>query len=158
RPWCWGEQVLHMRARRLRFCPRFRAARSVERWAPESQRTSPPSYRAASCATSPSTVSIVKGDPSVAILGAGKVGTALARGLRVAGRPVRRRAARRGLPKTVVKADLLILALREAELEPQARALAERRLVGRRTAVVHCAGSLGPEPLFALRGVARGVA
>jgi predicted short-subunit dehydrogenase-like oxidoreductase (DUF2520 family) len=94
----------------------------------------------------------------VAIVGAGKVGSSLAAALRHAGAAVKLRAARRRLPSVAFDADLLILAVRESALEPLARELAEKKLVGRRTAVVHCAGSLGPEPLAPLRGIALGVA
>jgi predicted short-subunit dehydrogenase-like oxidoreductase (DUF2520 family) len=99
-----------------------------------------------------------KADPSVAIVGAGKVGTALAAALRRAAVHVTLRAARKGLPRAPFTADLLILAVREAALEGLAGELARRGLVGKRTAVVHCSGSLGPEPLAALRGTASGVA
>src|SRR5262249_34441697 len=57
-----------------------------------------------------------------------------------------------------IESDLLILAVRDGNIEPLARALANAGLVGRRTAVVHCAGALGPEPLAPLRGAASGVA
>jgi predicted short-subunit dehydrogenase-like oxidoreductase (DUF2520 family) len=93
----------------------------------------------------------------VFVLGAGKVGTALARALRAKGAAVTLRAARRGLPKKTIDADLVVLAVRDGKLPELAAALASRRLVGSRTAVVHCAGALGIEPLSALRGVAEGV-
>lgn len=99
-----------------------------------------------------------KADPTIAIVGAGKVGTSLAAALARAGLAVKLRAARRALPRAPFDADLLILAVREAALEGLAAELARRDLVGKRTAVVHCAGSLGPEPLAALRGKAAGVA
>lgn len=94
----------------------------------------------------------------VFILGAGKVGTLLARALRARGARVTLRAARSGLPRRPIVADLLILAVRDGNVEPLARDLLAARLVHRRTAVVHCAGALGPEPLAPLRGVAAGVA
>jgi predicted short-subunit dehydrogenase-like oxidoreductase (DUF2520 family) len=105
-----------------------------------------------------STGFIVKGDPSVAIIGAGKVGTALYRALLRAGLPVRVRPARRGLPRASFKEDLLVLAVRESQLERVVGEIVDRRLVERKTAVVHCAGALGPEPLVSLRGMAAGVA
>jgi len=97
-------------------------------------------------------------DLAVYIIGAGKVGTLLARALRARGVKVTLRAARSGLPARPIAADLLILAVRDGQLEPLARGLRAARLVGRRTAVVHCAGALGPEPLAPLRGMAAGVA
>ncbi|HEY3594355.1 MAG TPA: Rossmann-like and DUF2520 domain-containing protein [Polyangiaceae bacterium] len=100
----------------------------------------------------------MKGDPTVAIVGSGKVGSGLATALRRVGIPATLRKGRRTLPAKPFTADLLILAVRESALEPLAGELARRKLVGRRTAVVHCSGSLGPEPLSALRGIALGVA
>jgi len=99
-----------------------------------------------------------KANLSVYIIGAGKVGTGLARELRAKGVEVTLRAARRGLPKQRIEADLLVLAVRDRELPKLAESLAEAGLVTRKTAVVHCAGALGPEPLAALRGVSAGVA
>lgn len=95
---------------------------------------------------------------SVFIIGAGKVGTGLARALRAKGVDVTVRAARRGLPTRRIEADLLVLAVRDRELPKLAESLAEAGLVSRKTAVVHCAGSLGPEPLAALRDVSAGIA
>lgn len=94
----------------------------------------------------------------VFIIGAGKVGTLLGRALRARGVKVTLRAARSGLPPRPIAADLLILAVRDGQLEPLARDLLAARLVGRRTSVVHCAGALGPLPLAPLRGTAAGVA
>jgi predicted short-subunit dehydrogenase-like oxidoreductase (DUF2520 family) len=101
----------------------------------------------------------VKG-PSLTIyvIGAGKVGTLLTKALRARGVKVTLRADRSGLPNRPIGADLLILAVRDGRLAPLARELAGARVVGHRTAVVHCAGALGPEPLGALRGLAAGVA
>lgn len=95
---------------------------------------------------------------SVSILGAGKVGAGLARALRPLGVPVTLRPARRGLPPRRIDADLLVLAVRDRELGPLAERLASARLVGPHTAVVHCAGALGPEPLAPLRATSAGVA
>jgi predicted short-subunit dehydrogenase-like oxidoreductase (DUF2520 family) len=94
---------------------------------------------------------------SVFILGAGKVGTALARALRRNGASVTLRAARKGAPRRPVGVDLLILAVRDGALAGLAEKLVESGSVDRRTAVVHCAGALGPEPLASLRKVAAGV-
>ena len=52
----------------------------------------------------------------VFILGAGKVGTALARGLRAHGDTVTLRAARKGLPKQRIDADIVVLSVREKQL------------------------------------------
>jgi len=95
--------------------------------------------------------------PSVFVIGAGKVGTALARALRARGAEVTLRAARKGAPRGPLGVDLLVLAVRDGQLEELVDALLTRRTVDRRTAVVHCAGALGPEPLGPLRAVAAGV-
>jgi predicted short-subunit dehydrogenase-like oxidoreductase (DUF2520 family) len=91
----------------------------------------------------------------VFVLGAGKVGTALARALRAHGVVVRLRPARKPLPR-VVDADVVVLAVRDREL----RALAERLVgvVSRRAVVVHVAGALGADVLAPLRGACAGVA
>lgn len=90
---------------------------------------------------------------SVFIFGAGKVGTALYRALRIRVRwDLKLRPARKGLPKKRIDADAIILAVRDKDLEPVARALAEQKLIGHKKAVVlHCAGALGPEPLMPAR-------
>ena len=94
----------------------------------------------------------------VFVLGAGKVGTALARALRAKRASVTLRAARDGLPRKPIDADLLVLAVRDGKLAEVVDALASRRHVSSRTAVVHCAGALGIEPLLPLKGIVRGVA
>jgi len=91
------------------------------------------------------------------VLGAGKVGTALARALRAHRVAVTLRAARQGLPKKPIDADLLVLAVRDGKLSEVVDALASRRHVTSKTVVVHCAGAFGIEPLLPLRGIARGV-
>lgn len=93
----------------------------------------------------------------VFVLGAGKVGTALARALRATGALVTLRAARQELPRKAIDADLLVLAVRDGKLSEVVEALASRRLVTSRTVVVHCAGALGVQPLLPLKGMARGV-
>lgn len=95
---------------------------------------------------------------TVFVLGAGKVGTALARALRACGVRVTLRAARSGIPRKTIDADLLILAVRDGKLAEVVAELASLRRVSRRTAVVHCAGALGVEPLLPLRDITRGVA
>jgi predicted short-subunit dehydrogenase-like oxidoreductase (DUF2520 family) len=94
----------------------------------------------------------------VYILGAGKVGRSLGRAIRASGWPVTVRPARKGLPRKPIVADLLVLAVRDRDLAPLAAKLAEKRLVGRRTACVHVAGALGPDALEPLRAVSAGVA
>jgi predicted short-subunit dehydrogenase-like oxidoreductase (DUF2520 family) len=91
----------------------------------------------------------------VTIYGAGKVGRALAAGLRRVGWPVTLRPARRGPPRRTVDAALLVIAVRDPEIERAAQALADR--VTRRTAVVHVAGARGPEVLAPLVGLAAGL-
>jgi predicted short-subunit dehydrogenase-like oxidoreductase (DUF2520 family) len=95
---------------------------------------------------------------TVFILGAGKVGTALARALRARRVKVTLRPARQGLPRKPIDADLLILAVRDGKLAEVVAELASLGRVSRRTAVVHCAGALGVEPLLPLRASTRGVA
>ncbi len=91
----------------------------------------------------------------VFVVGAGKVGTALARSLRSRGASVTLRPARKRLPRAI-DADVVLLAVRERDL----RAIAER-LVGvvpRRAVVLHVAGALGIEPLEPVRRACAGVA
>lgn len=89
---------------------------------------------------------------SVLVYGAGKVGSNLARALRAAGHAVVLRAARRGLPKKRIDADVVIVAVRDGDVPKVAAALAAGGLVGHaKVAIVHCAGALGPEALAAAR-------
>ncbi len=91
----------------------------------------------------------------VFVFGAGKVGAGLARALRRAGVRVTLRAKRLGLPAARIDADLVVLALRDRDLGPCAEELVGRGLIGRgdrASAVVHCAGALGPEAIAAARG------
>jgi len=98
----------------------------------------------------------------VVIFGAGKVGRALAKAMRAphlkGSIGVSLHPARKGLPKRRVDADLLILAVRDRDLGPLARELAERGLVGEKTACVHAAGAASAEAIAALRDVSAGVA
>jgi predicted short-subunit dehydrogenase-like oxidoreductase (DUF2520 family) len=91
----------------------------------------------------------------VFVLGAGKVGTALAHALRRSGATATLRPARRVLPRTI-DADVVVLAVRDRDLRP----LAERLVgvVSRRSVVVHVAGALDATPLEPLRGACAGVA
>jgi predicted short-subunit dehydrogenase-like oxidoreductase (DUF2520 family) len=92
---------------------------------------------------------------SVFVLGAGKLGSALSRALRKAGVKVTLRPARRGLPRSI-DADVVVLAVRDRELQPTAAALVG--VVARRAVVVHVAGALDATPLSPLRGACAGVA
>jgi predicted short-subunit dehydrogenase-like oxidoreductase (DUF2520 family) len=94
----------------------------------------------------------------VEIIGAGKVGTALARALVRNEVTVELRRSRGSLPRSPIRADLLILAVRDGALGPLAEQLAKGGLVDRRTPVVHCSGALGGDALAALRGKSAGVA
>lgn len=94
----------------------------------------------------------------VFVFGAGKVGRALASGLRRAGWPVTLRAARRGLPRKPIDADVIVLAVRDRELLATVAELAARRGVARGAAVVHVAGARGPDVLAPLRVACAGVA
>jgi predicted short-subunit dehydrogenase-like oxidoreductase (DUF2520 family) len=98
-----------------------------------------------------------RGEPPLAVfvIGAGKLGAALARALRARGAKVTLRAARKGLPRAV-DADVVVLAVRDRDLGPLAEKLAA--VVSPRAAVVHVAGALGPEVLAPLRTVCAGVA
>lgn len=93
----------------------------------------------------------------VVILGAGRVGAALSRALRPTVHPVTLFAARRFAPTGPLRAGLLVLAVRDAELPGWAARLADAGVLTRRTAVVHVAGSLGPEVLAPLRPFTAGV-
>lgn len=89
----------------------------------------------------------------VLIFGAGKVGKSLARALELRMGKVILRPARKGLPTKPIDADVIILALRDKDIEPTARALVANKLVGHKKALVlHCAGALGPEVLAPARG------
>jgi predicted short-subunit dehydrogenase-like oxidoreductase (DUF2520 family) len=93
---------------------------------------------------------------SVFVLGAGKLGTSLARALRKKGARVTLRAARnKGLPRAI-DADVVVLAVRDRDIAPLAEKLVG--VVSRRAVVVHVAGALGVEPLEALRGACAGIA
>src|SRR5579883_2693235 len=96
--------------------------------------------------------------PWVFIYGAGKLGRALAKALRGAGMRVTLRAARAGLPKKRIDADIVVLAVRDRDLSPLATELARASLVSPRATCVHVAGALDAEPLAPLRAVCRGVA
>jgi predicted short-subunit dehydrogenase-like oxidoreductase (DUF2520 family) len=93
----------------------------------------------------------------VLVFGAGKLGSALARSLRARGVETTLRPARKGLPRAI-DADVVVLAVRDADLRPLAERLSEARLVPRRAVVVHVAGALDAEALAPLRGACAGVA
>lgn len=96
----------------------------------------------------------------VFLYGAGKVGRALARAIRSASGArwtATLRAARAGLPKKPLDADLVVLCVRDRDLAATAEAMVAAGIVPRRAACVHAAGALGPEPLMALRAVCAGV-
>jgi len=94
----------------------------------------------------------------VFILGAGKVGRALAKALTKAGDTVTLRPARKGVPTTPIAADVVILALRDRQLGPVAADLAASGVVPLRAVVVHNAGSLPAEAIAPLRGRCAGIA
>src|SRR6476659_2365011 len=94
----------------------------------------------------------------VFILGAGKVGRALAAALKAKKVRVTLRPARKGVPTTRIDADIIILALRDRQLGPVAADLASSGVVPRHTVVVHNAGALPAEALEPLRGVCAGIA
>lgn len=92
----------------------------------------------------------------VLVIGAGKVGRALHRGLRDASVEASLRHARTLLAKKLPASDLVIIATRDGRIEEIARLLASVDRLPR--AVVHCAGALDTAPLATLsaRGVAVG--
>lgn len=92
----------------------------------------------------------------VHVQGAGKVGRALAHRLRAAGARVALRPAREGLPRGAVRADLVVLAVRDGELAAVATAMAPH--LSRDAVCVHVAGALGPDALAPLRAACAGVA
>jgi predicted short-subunit dehydrogenase-like oxidoreductase (DUF2520 family) len=94
----------------------------------------------------------------VFIVGAGKVGVALARAVRRAGWHATLRPMRGGLPSRALHADLVVLAVRERQLDALATALACAGILPRRAVCVHTAGSLDAEPLARLRSACAGVA
>jgi predicted short-subunit dehydrogenase-like oxidoreductase (DUF2520 family) len=94
----------------------------------------------------------------VFILGAGKVGRALAKKLAQAGDDVTLRPARKGVPTKRIDASVVILALRDRDLGPVARDLAESGVIGRGAVVVHNAGALPADALSPLRSACAGVA
>ncbi|MBX3230295.1 MAG: DUF2520 domain-containing protein [Labilithrix sp.] len=94
----------------------------------------------------------------VFILGAGKVGRALAAALKKSGTPVTLRAARQGVPSRPIDASIVVLALRERQLHTFAADLAASGVVARSAVVVHNAGSLDAEILAPLRASCAGVA
>ncbi|HZU84147.1 MAG TPA: DUF2520 domain-containing protein, partial [Polyangiaceae bacterium] len=98
-----------------------------------------------------------RGEPSVFVFGAGKVGSSLARALRARGVDTTLRSSRRGLPRSM-DADVIVLAVRDRDLRPLARSMAEAGAVPARAVVVHVAGALDAAPLDALRGACAGVA
>ncbi len=91
----------------------------------------------------------------VAIFGAGKVGRALAAGLRRAGYRVTLRSGRRAVPREV-DADVIVLAVRDGRISEVASALRGR--VSARAVCVHVAGALGPEALAPLARSCAGLA
>ena len=92
---------------------------------------------------------------AVYVLGAGKVGTSLARALRAAGARVTLRPARKGVPRAI-DADVVVLAVRDRDLAPLAEKLVG--VVSRRAVAVHVSGALGAEALSPLRAACAGVA
>ena len=94
----------------------------------------------------------------VFILGAGKVGRGLARGLRAHGDLVTLRPGRKGLPKQRIDADVLVLSVREKQLDALCEELAASGLLKKTAVVVHNAGSLTAEALAKVRGACAGVA
>jgi predicted short-subunit dehydrogenase-like oxidoreductase (DUF2520 family) len=104
----------------------------------------------------------------VVIVGRGKVGRALAKALASIGEPVALYASRRALPAALLRAELVVLAVRDDQIAAAADrigALARARrgrpdASARRAslpAVVHCAGARGPDELACLRDLGMSV-
>jgi nucleoside-diphosphate-sugar epimerase len=91
----------------------------------------------------------------VFVLGAGKVGSALARALKSRHVRVALRPARKGLPRAI-EADIVIVAVRDRDLHALAEKMAG--IVARDAVVVHVSGALDAEALAPLRGACAGVA
>jgi predicted short-subunit dehydrogenase-like oxidoreductase (DUF2520 family) len=91
------------------------------------------------------------------IIGAGKVGHALARALKQGGYPVTLRPLRRGMPQRRLQADLVVLAVRDPVIPSVAVALARSGQVLRTAAVIHVSGGLSPDALAPLRDVTAGL-
>jgi predicted short-subunit dehydrogenase-like oxidoreductase (DUF2520 family) len=94
----------------------------------------------------------------VFVFGAGKVGRALTAALREKRWPVTLRAARLGLPRKPIVADVVVLALRDRDLGPAVDRIAAARLVDRHAVVVHVAGAHDSKVLAPLRAICAGVA
>jgi predicted short-subunit dehydrogenase-like oxidoreductase (DUF2520 family) len=94
----------------------------------------------------------------IVIVGAGKVGTALARALGKTSHRSTLCRARRELPRLRADLDLVVLAVRDSALPDLVRRIARAGWIPPRSAVVHVAGALGPEVLAPLRAVSAGVA
>jgi predicted short-subunit dehydrogenase-like oxidoreductase (DUF2520 family) len=92
------------------------------------------------------------------IFGAGKVGRALDAALRRAKWKVTLRAARKGLPRKPIDADVVVLTLRDRELAETVAKLRDAKGISKRAVVVHCAGALRSDVLAPLRDVCAGVA
>jgi predicted short-subunit dehydrogenase-like oxidoreductase (DUF2520 family) len=92
---------------------------------------------------------------TVFVLGAGKLGSALARALRAKGATVTLRPARKGLPRAI-DVDVVVLAVRDRDLPRLSEQMVG--VVARRAVVVHVAGALGADALAPLRGVCAGIA
>lgn len=94
----------------------------------------------------------------VFVFGAGKLGRAFAAALRKAKCGVVLRAARDGLPKKNIEADVVVLAVRDRDVRPTAEKLRDAGIVPKRAVCVHVSGALDAEPLAPLRAVCAGVA
>ncbi|MFO0734981.1 MAG: DUF2520 domain-containing protein [Labilithrix sp.] len=93
----------------------------------------------------------------VFIIGAGKVGRALAAACEKRGIDVKLHPARKVLPKKPIDASIIVLALRDKQLAPFATELANG-LVQKDTVVVHNAGSQSADAILPLRGKCAGIA
>jgi len=94
---------------------------------------------------------------NILIIGRGRVGNALRRGLQASGLHDVVVAGRRYKPSNISPADVIILAVSDDSIEPVAQSIAANVTAG--ATVLHCAGSRGTEALHAceIRGASVGV-
>jgi predicted short-subunit dehydrogenase-like oxidoreductase (DUF2520 family) len=93
----------------------------------------------------------------VTILGNSKVGRTLTFELRARGHSVSLRPRRAKLPLRPIETPLVVIATRDNEIRKLSAELARARKISPGAAVVHTAGSMGPDGLSPLRGVVAGI-
>jgi predicted short-subunit dehydrogenase-like oxidoreductase (DUF2520 family) len=94
---------------------------------------------------------------SVVLIGKGQVGQALARALRRSGATTRAFALRGGLPRNIGQPDLILICVRDHQIQTVATWLSCHGLT-KRTVVAHVSGAMSADALQALRPNCRAVA